>query len=104
LLSFFLLYSLCVDNRSFATAKEARERDKDPNVRLQKFMKNSFKAGGGPMSPPPAGGGSGRGGGGGAGSHMGSGRGRGGRFGHGGRRTAVMPAWAVGGGDEENDA
>ena len=88
--------------KSFAAAKESREREKDPEVRYQRFVKNSFKTAAGASSPAAGGGGgAGMGGRGNAGCHMGTGRGRGGRFGGGARKTVPMPAWALG--SAEND-
>jgi hypothetical protein len=93
--------------KAFATAKESREKEKDPEVRYQRFVKNSFKTTAGATSPAGGGGaGAGAGGSGGrgnAGSHMGTGRGRGGRFGGGARRTIPMPAWALGSTDNDNN-
>lgn len=89
--------------RGFASSKETREKEKDPEVRYQKFMKNASKGdatsnGATTMS---------WGGGGAAGvsSSTGSGRGRGG-MGRGGfnkGRKAVPPAWAQSKKEENED-
>jgi hypothetical protein len=87
--------------RSLQHAKEAREREKDPEVRYQRFLKNSF----GPSAAGSAGGGStalrqsGNGGRGAQGRDgSGAGRGRGGV-----KARKAIPAWMLGQQDDDDN-